>query len=155
MVAILFGKLRSAQIARFRRRFPAPSYAHRDSPALIMSAQPASRPAAPWMMEVLMAANESARAKLVEDFSAVLAEAEDMLKRAATETGEKARDLRTQVEAKLLTAKLRLQELEGQAIDHAKAAARATDDYVHDNPWQAIGVAAAVGFLVGLVISRR
>ena len=34
-------------------------------------------------------------------------------------------------------------------------AARATDDYVHDNPWQAIGVAAAVGFLVGLVISRR
>jgi ElaB/YqjD/DUF883 family membrane-anchored ribosome-binding protein len=107
------------------------------------------------MMEVVMADNENARARLVEDFSAVLAEAEDMLKRAATETGEKARDLRSQVEAKLLTAKLKMQELEGQAIDHAKAAARATDDYVHDNPWQAIGVAAAVGFLVGLVISRR
>ena len=39
--------------------------------------------------------------------------------------------------------------MEGQAVDQAKAAARATDDYVHDNPWQAIGVAAAVGFLVG------
>jgi ElaB/YqjD/DUF883 family membrane-anchored ribosome-binding protein len=106
-------------------------------------------------MEVMMADIENTRARLVEDFSAVLAEAEDMLKRAATETGDKARDLRNQVEAKLLTAKLRLQELEGQAIDGAKAAARATDDYVHDNPWQAIGVAAAVGFLVGLVISRR
>ena len=104
---------------------------------------------------VMMADIENTRARLVEDFSAVLAEAEDMLKRAATETGDKARDLRDQVEAKLLTAKLRLQELEGQAIDNAKAAARATDDYVHDNPWQAIGVAAAVGFLVGLVISRR
>jgi ElaB/YqjD/DUF883 family membrane-anchored ribosome-binding protein len=102
-----------------------------------------------------MADNEATRARLIDDFSAVLSEAEDMLKRAATETGEKAKDLRSQVEQKLLTAKLRLQELEGQALDQAKIAARATDEYVHDNPWQAIGVAAAVGFLVGLVISRR
>ena len=56
-----------------------------------------------------MADIENTRARLVEDFSAVLAEAEDMLKRAATETGDKARDLRNQVEAKLLTAKLRLE----------------------------------------------
>ena len=98
---------------------------------------------------------ESSRTRIFDDFSAVLGEAEDMLKRAATETGEKARDLRSQVEAKLLAAKLRLQELQGQAIDQAKASARATDDYVHENPWQAIGVAAAIGFLVGLLISRR
>ena len=103
----------------------------------------------------MAAEGESTRSRLVDDFSAVLAEAEDMLKRAATETGEKARDLRSQVEAKLLTAKLRLQELEGQALDQAKEAARATDTYVHDNPWQAIGVAAAVGFLLGLVVARR
>lgn len=103
----------------------------------------------------MAANNESSRTRLVDDFATVLTEAEDMLKKAASETGEKARDLRTQVEAKLLTAKLRLQELQGQAIDQAKASARATDDYVHDNPWQAIGVAAAVGFLIGLVISRR
>jgi ElaB/YqjD/DUF883 family membrane-anchored ribosome-binding protein len=107
-------------------------------------------------MEELMAAdNGSARSRLIDDFSAVLSEAEDMLRRAAGETGDKARDLRSQVEAKLLTAKLRLQELQGQAMDQARDAARATDDYVHDNPWQAIGVAAAVGFLVGLVVSRR
>ena len=36
-------------------------------------------------------------------------------------------------------------------MDRAKAAARATDEYVRDNPWQALGVAAAVGFLIGLV----
>ena len=58
------------------------------------------------------------------------------------ETGDKARDLRSQVEARLLSAKLKLQELEGEAVDRAKAAARVTDDYVHDHPWQAIGVAA-------------
>jgi ElaB/YqjD/DUF883 family membrane-anchored ribosome-binding protein len=98
---------------------------------------------------------ESARERLVDDFAAVLSEAEEMLKRAATETGDKARDLRSQVETKLLQAKLRLQELEGVAMDRAKAAARATDDYVHDNPWRAIGVAAAVGVAIGLLLNRR
>ena len=95
------------------------------------------------------------REKLVDDFGVMLTEAEDLLKRAGNETGDKARDLRSQVESKLLSAKLRLQEFEGQAVDGAKAAARATDDYVHDKPWQAIGVAAAVGFLAGLLMNRR
>jgi ElaB/YqjD/DUF883 family membrane-anchored ribosome-binding protein len=98
---------------------------------------------------------ETSRDKLVDEFAAVLAEAEEMLKRAATETGDKARDLRSQIETKLLRAKLSLQEMEGQAVDQAKRAARVTDDYVHDNPWQAIGIAAAVGVLVGLLMNRR
>jgi ElaB/YqjD/DUF883 family membrane-anchored ribosome-binding protein len=95
------------------------------------------------------------REKQVDDFGSMLNEAEELMKRASTETGDKAKDLRSQVEAKLLAAKLRLQELQGDAVDGAKAAARVTDDYVHDNPWQAIGVAAAVGFLAGLLIARR
>jgi ElaB/YqjD/DUF883 family membrane-anchored ribosome-binding protein len=95
------------------------------------------------------------REALLDDFSTMLTEAEELLRRAGNETGERAKDLRAQVEAKLLAAKLRLQELEGEAMDHAKAAARFTDDYVHDNPWPAIGVAAGVGFLLGLLISRR
>lgn len=99
--------------------------------------------------------SEDARNKMVDEFSAVLTEAEDMLKRAASETGDKAKDLRSQVEAKLLTAKLRLQELQGQAVDRAKETARITDDYVHDNPWQAIGIAAVAGFVVGLLMNRR
>ena len=103
----------------------------------------------------MAAENDSARTRLIDDFSVMLSEAEDMLRRAASETGDKARDLRSQVEAKLLTAKLRLQELQGQAVDQAKYAARATDDYVHDNPWQAVGAAAAVGFVLGLLVNRR
>ena len=90
---------------------------------------------------------DSARDKLVDEFSSVLSEAETLLDKAAKETGDKARDLRSQVEARLLSAKLKLQELEGEAVDRAKAAARATDDYVHDHPWQAIGVAAGIGFV--------
>ena len=92
---------------------------------------------------------ESSRDKLVDEFSSVLTEAEDMLKRAANETGDKAKDLRAQVEAKLLAAKLQLQELQGLAADRAKEAARATDDYVHDHPWQVVGIAAGIGFVAG------
>jgi ElaB/YqjD/DUF883 family membrane-anchored ribosome-binding protein len=98
---------------------------------------------------------EGARERLVDDFANVLGEAEEMLTRAAAETGDKARDLRSQVETKLLRAKLRLQEIEGEAVDRAKAAARATDDYVHEHPWHAIGVAAAIGVAIGLLLNRR
>lgn len=99
--------------------------------------------------------NESTRAKIADEFATAMSEAQDMLHRAASETGDKARDLRSQVETKLLHAKLRLQELEGEAVDRAKNAARATDDYVHDHPWQAIGIAAIVGFVIGLLMNRR
>ncbi|HEY1327844.1 MAG TPA: DUF883 family protein [Casimicrobiaceae bacterium] len=95
------------------------------------------------------------RERLVDEFVSMLSEAEDLLKKAGAETGEKARDLRAQVEAKLLAAKLRLQELEGEAVDRAKEAARYTDDYVHQNPWRAIGAAAAIGFVAGLLMNRR
>jgi ElaB/YqjD/DUF883 family membrane-anchored ribosome-binding protein len=98
---------------------------------------------------------ERSRKAIVQDFGDVLGEAETLLRQAAKETGEKASDLRSQVEAKLLAAKVKLQDLQDDALDQAKAAARATDDYVRDNPWQAIGAAAAVGFLVGMLVSRR
>src|SRR6478672_1095288 len=90
------------------------------------------------------------RETLLDDFSTMLSDAEDLLKRAGNETGERAKDLRAQ-----LAAKLRLQELEGEATDRARAAARVTDDYVHDNPWSAIGAAAVAGFLVGMLLNRR
>jgi ElaB/YqjD/DUF883 family membrane-anchored ribosome-binding protein len=95
------------------------------------------------------------RERLVDDFVSVLSEAEDLLKKAGSETGERARDLRAQVEAKLLAAKLRLQELEGEAVDRAREAARYTDDYVHENPWRSIGAAAVLGFVAGLLMNRR
>ncbi len=40
-------------------------------------------------------------------------------------------------------------------MERSKEAARATDEYVHDHPWQAVGVAAGVGFLLGMLIARR
>jgi len=98
---------------------------------------------------------ERSRDALVKDFTEVLTEADSLLKQATKESGEKANDLRAQVETKLRTAKAKLQDMQDDAMDRAKATARATDEYVRDNPWQALGVAAALGVLIGLLIGRR
>lgn len=42
-----------------------------------------------------------------------------------------------------------------EVVGRARHAARATDDWVHDEPWKAIGIAAAVGLGVGLLVARR
>jgi ElaB/YqjD/DUF883 family membrane-anchored ribosome-binding protein len=98
---------------------------------------------------------ERSRDALVKDFTEVLTEADSLLKQATKESGEKASDLGAQVESKLRAAKLKLQDMQDDAMDRAKATARATDEYVRDNPWQALGVAAALGVLIGLLIGRR
>jgi ElaB/YqjD/DUF883 family membrane-anchored ribosome-binding protein len=98
---------------------------------------------------------ERGRKSVVKDFGGVLAEAETLFKQAAADSADRASDLRSQVEAKLLAAKLKLQDLQDNAVDRVKAAPTVTDDYVRDNPWQAIGAAAAVGFLVGVLVCRR
>ena len=98
---------------------------------------------------------ERRRTSATKDLSDTLTEAQDMLGRAAAETGARASDIRSQVSDKLAAAKLKLQDLQDDAVDRAKAAAQVTDDYVRDNPWQAIGVSAAVAFLIGVLVSRR
>jgi ElaB/YqjD/DUF883 family membrane-anchored ribosome-binding protein len=92
---------------------------------------------------------------LIDDFNALLNEVDTLLQRASSAPGAVADNLQVEVQAKLLAAKERLQALEGPAVDAAKAVKQATEDYVHHNPWQSIGIAAAVGFLAGVLLSRR
>ncbi|MBS0347517.1 MAG: DUF883 domain-containing protein [Proteobacteria bacterium] len=93
--------------------------------------------------------------KLVSDFKAVVADTEELLKLTAGQAGDKVADVRARLGDKLTSAKYKLQDLEAAVVQKTKAAARATDDYVHDNPWKAVGVAAGVGFLLGLLVNRR
>lgn len=96
-----------------------------------------------------------AREHVADEFADVLRDAEELLKKAGEETGEKAELLRAEAESKLLSAKLRLQEIEGRLADRTRAAARRADDYVHESPWTSIGVAAAIGFVAGMLLNRR
>ena len=56
---------------------------------------------------------------------------------------------------RLQQAKDNLLQLQEAALARARAAGHAADDYVHDNPWTAVGTAAGIGLLVGLLIGRR
>ena len=96
--------------------------------------------------------NRVPRAKDVRD---QLSEVESMLGQAAKETGEKASSLFSQVEARLRSATDAVQSLQEDAIGRARAAGRVADDYASDNPWQMVGIAAAIGFLAGALLSRR
>ena len=95
------------------------------------------------------------RGKLVEDFKAVVADAEELLKVTAGQTGERIAAARTKVEESLKKAKVGLAEEEVAMMAKTKAAAKATEDYVRANPWQAIGITAAVGFILGILVVRR
>lgn len=64
-------------------------------------------------------------------------------------------DLRLKAQDHLTAAKIKLAEAETAVADKAKAVGRATDDFVHDNPWRVVGVAAGIGFVAGLLIGRR
>jgi ElaB/YqjD/DUF883 family membrane-anchored ribosome-binding protein len=63
--------------------------------------------------------------------------------------------MRAKVGESLAVAKVKMTEAEQAALVKAKAAAEATDTYVHENPWQAVGIAAGVGLVIGLLIGRR
>lgn len=76
--------------------------------------------------------------KLVSDLKVVVSDAEELLRETANVTGEKMGELRGRLRERLINAKHRLAEAEEAAVAKAKAAARATDDYVHDHrgrPW--------------------
>ena len=106
------------------------------------------------MSEVADMTNNS-KQKLVSDMKIVVSDAEEILRATAGVAGEKMVDLREQIADRLHDAKMRLADAEAALVDRTKAAARATDDYVNDNPWQAVGIAAGVGLLLGIIIGRR
>ena len=93
--------------------------------------------------------------KIVSDLKSGVDDAEGFLRAAASSTGDKAVELRDKAVAALKRASEQLSDLQATVVEKGRDAAMATDDYVHENPWQAIGIAAGVGFLIGIVVARR
>jgi len=97
----------------------------------------------------------SAQQQLVSDIKTVIADAEEVLNATADQAGEKVANLRARVQARLHDAKVRLIHAEEVLISKTKAAAKATDAYVHESPWTAVCIAAGLGLLLGVLIGRR
>ena len=93
--------------------------------------------------------------KLMADLRVVISDAEELLRLGAEQTGASAVEWRARVEDRIGRAKIKLADLQDSAVAKARAAGHAADDYVHDHPWKAIGAAAGVGMIIGLLIGRR
>ncbi|MGH8764196.1 MAG: DUF883 family protein [Burkholderiales bacterium] len=99
--------------------------------------------------------SEASKDKLVADLKLVVSDAEELLRATASQAGEKVSVARERIQASLASAKVKLVDAERVALEKAKETAKVADEYVQDNPWQAVGIAAAAGFVLGLLIGRR
>jgi len=98
---------------------------------------------------------QAAKERVIRDFKAVVTDTEELLKATANQTGDRITAARARMEESLASTKKQLAELEEKMFEKAKAAAQATDQMVHENPWKSMGIAAAVGLLLGMLIHRR
>jgi len=98
---------------------------------------------------------EVTKAQLVAEFKAVIADAEALIKATANQGGEKVDQLRAQAETSLASAKEKLEDLHEDLVEKGREAVKAADDYVQENPWKAVGIAAGISLVIGLLVSRR
>lgn len=99
--------------------------------------------------------SQAPSARLMDDLKRLVTDAESLLAQSAEQAregaDEQAQDLRRRLQGRLREAQAKLGDLQDQALQAGKVA----DRYVHDNPWTSIGVAAAVGLLIGALVARR
>lgn len=93
--------------------------------------------------------------KLMSDLRTVITDAEELLRMTADEAGESAAGLRARVKDRMNQAKDELVRLQDAAVAKAQEVGDAADEFVHENPWKSIGIAAGIGLVVGMLVSRR
>ena len=96
-----------------------------------------------------------AKDKLAADFREVMSDIDALLSATTNKAEGEVTLLRERIVDRLDAAKARVLDAQHEAADRARHAADATDHYVHDHPWQAVGVAAAIGIAIGVLIGRR
>ena len=96
-----------------------------------------------------------ARDQLMSDLKSVIQDAESWLRNGSQMTGDELAAARAKFERTLSSAKADLIRLEETVVQRTKEAARATDEFVTENPWKAVGVGAVAGVLIGMLIARK
>jgi ElaB/YqjD/DUF883 family membrane-anchored ribosome-binding protein len=97
----------------------------------------------------------TSKEKLVGDLRTLVNDAEELLKATASQAGEKISVARQKIEQSLVEGKKALADAEATLLKKSKECAEIADDYVRENPWAAVGIAAAVGLAVGLLIRGK
>ena len=107
------------------------------------------------MMDRAVNEFERARGRMAGDFRTMITDSEDLLKAAAAVSGEGFTAARTKFEEKLRRAKATLADASQPMFDKTRETAAVANDYVHGNPWTAVGVAIATGVLIGFLVAKR
>ena len=95
------------------------------------------------------------RDRLIDDLKLVIKDAEDLLRSTTSQANEGYQAARARFESTLSTARDSLSTLEDRFLDTSREALDTAHDYVQKNPWQAVGIGALTGLIVGLLISRK
>ena len=95
------------------------------------------------------------RDRLVSDFKNLVADAEELLKETASQAGDKIGVARQKIEQSLIEGKKALADAEKNLVAKSKEAVEVADDYVRENPWSAVGIAAGIGLVLGLLIRGK
>lgn len=86
---------------------------------------------------------------ILEELRAVVSDAEALLRETEGQRGERMEEVRTRVEETLESARGRLEDAAVEKSGRMRDAARSAQEYVRENPWTALIIAAAVGYLLG------
>lgn len=98
---------------------------------------------------------ESLLSDASSEFQNFIADVEDLVKETSTLTGEDLKRAKAKLSARLESARSSAGEMGSAIAKRSRQAAHVTNDYVHEQPWKAIGTGAVVGLLVGFILARR
>lgn len=64
-------------------------------------------------------------------------------------------NLTDQIEEGVRTGRYSWAQIQDAVVTRTREAAETTDQYVHENPWKVIGIAAGLGFVLGVLLAPR
>ena len=99
--------------------------------------------------------SKSAHDQLIADLKAVMTSAEGLLTATANQSGAAIESARAKATSTIEQARRKVIELEENVVHHAKEAVAEGEHQIKAHPWSAVGISAAVGLLLGLLIARR
>ncbi|TYC54935.1 DUF883 domain-containing protein [Zoogloea oleivorans] len=106
-------------------------------------------------MNAIRGAAEDGKDFLVKELKGVAGEASALMDDVGNSTAKGYAAARSSVLDSLDAARVRLDDASSRVGEQARHAADVTQVYVHKNPWQVLGGAAVLGFLIGFLVSRR
>jgi ElaB/YqjD/DUF883 family membrane-anchored ribosome-binding protein len=105
--------------------------------------------------QAIAASADRAASGLAREFQDFIADVEDLAKATSTLTGEELARARAKLGKRVAAAKESVEAIGGAISDQAQSAVKTTDSYVREHPWQAVGIGAALGLLLGVTLARR